>query len=153
MFLGRVIGEVWATKKCADLEGKRLLVVERISADQLGRGIGNVDRHKVFAWQDAIDLDQAKLVNGTPRELDHPLHAFRLGLDDAPRQCRTKTERVEHITQVLRKLDVQDLSRILDVCAGKFELGRTVTVAVEEYLLDQCSVAVGRFSHKQPSPR
>ncbi|MBM3975776.1 MAG: ethanolamine utilization protein EutN [Planctomycetes bacterium] len=28
MFLGRVIGEVWATKKMADLNGKRLLVVE-----------------------------------------------------------------------------------------------------------------------------
>lgn len=30
MFLGRVIGEVWATKKLADLEGKRLLVVETL---------------------------------------------------------------------------------------------------------------------------
>ena len=28
MFLGRVIGEVWATRKMPDLEGKRLLVVE-----------------------------------------------------------------------------------------------------------------------------
>jgi len=28
MFLGRVIGEVWATKKDATLEGRRLLVVE-----------------------------------------------------------------------------------------------------------------------------
>jgi ethanolamine utilization protein EutN len=27
MFLGRVIGEVWATRKLKDLEGKRLLVV------------------------------------------------------------------------------------------------------------------------------
>ena len=30
MFLGRVIGEVWATRKVADLEGKRLLVVEAL---------------------------------------------------------------------------------------------------------------------------
>jgi len=30
MFLGRVIGEVWATRKAADLEGKRLLVVEPV---------------------------------------------------------------------------------------------------------------------------
>ncbi|MEM7311279.1 MAG: EutN/CcmL family microcompartment protein [Planctomycetota bacterium] len=30
MFLGKVIGEVWATKKDATLEGKRLLVVEGI---------------------------------------------------------------------------------------------------------------------------
>lgn len=27
MFLGRVVGQVWATKKSADLAGKRLLVV------------------------------------------------------------------------------------------------------------------------------
>ena len=28
MFIGRVIGEVWSTKKAPDLEGKRLLVIE-----------------------------------------------------------------------------------------------------------------------------
>ncbi|MEW6071960.1 MAG: EutN/CcmL family microcompartment protein [Planctomycetota bacterium] len=28
MFLGKVIGEVWATRKAADLEGTRLLLVE-----------------------------------------------------------------------------------------------------------------------------
>jgi ethanolamine utilization protein EutN len=28
MFLGKVIGEVWATRKMEDLEGKRLLVIE-----------------------------------------------------------------------------------------------------------------------------
>ena len=30
MFLGRVIGEVWATRKSVDLEGKRLLVIEAV---------------------------------------------------------------------------------------------------------------------------
>jgi len=30
MFLGRVVGEVWASRKVKDLEGKRLLVVERV---------------------------------------------------------------------------------------------------------------------------
>jgi len=30
MFLGRVIGEVWATRKVNDLEGKRLLVIEAV---------------------------------------------------------------------------------------------------------------------------
>lgn len=30
MFLGRVIGEVWASRKVQDLEGKRLLVVEAL---------------------------------------------------------------------------------------------------------------------------
>ena len=55
MFLGRVIGEVWATKKVQDLEGKRLLVVEPldetrdpaapkvtpvVAADPLGADVG-----------------------------------------------------------------------------------------------------------------
>ena len=55
MFLGRVIGELWATRKCSDLEGKRLLVVEAldekddpaapkvtpvVAADPIGAGIG-----------------------------------------------------------------------------------------------------------------
>ena len=30
MFLGKVVGEVWATRKVADLEGLRLLVVEAL---------------------------------------------------------------------------------------------------------------------------
>jgi len=55
MFLGEVVGEVWATRKVDDLGGKRLLVVERldeasgkpggkvtpvVAADPLGAGIG-----------------------------------------------------------------------------------------------------------------
>ena len=36
MFLGRVVGQVWATKKVADLEGKRLLVVEAIDERTAG---------------------------------------------------------------------------------------------------------------------
>jgi len=30
MFLGKVVGEVWATRKSTDLEGKRLLVIEAL---------------------------------------------------------------------------------------------------------------------------
>ena len=33
MFLGRVIGEVWASRKMKDLEGKRLLVIEPVDDD------------------------------------------------------------------------------------------------------------------------
>ena len=55
MFLGKVVGEVWSTRKVADLEGKRLLVVEAlderrepgaskvtpvVAADPVGAGIG-----------------------------------------------------------------------------------------------------------------
>lgn len=62
MFLGRVVGEVWATRKVDDLSGKRLLVVERlddadglpapkvtpvVAADPLGAGIGE---HVVVAF-------------------------------------------------------------------------------------------------------
>ncbi len=62
MFLGRVVGEVWATRKARDLEGKRLLVVEAlderrdpaapkvtpvVAADPIGAGIGE---HVVVAF-------------------------------------------------------------------------------------------------------
>lgn len=62
MFLGRVIGEVWATRKASDLEGKRLLVVEALDerrdpgarkvtpvvvADPLGADMG---QHVVVAF-------------------------------------------------------------------------------------------------------
>ena len=55
MFLGRVIGEVWASKKVDDLVGKRLLVIESlddrrepgadfvtpvVAADPLGADLG-----------------------------------------------------------------------------------------------------------------
>lgn len=30
MFLGKVVGQVWASRKSADLEGKRLLVIEAL---------------------------------------------------------------------------------------------------------------------------
>lgn len=30
MFLGRVVGQVWATRKLPDLEGRRLLVIETL---------------------------------------------------------------------------------------------------------------------------
>ncbi len=62
MFLGRVVGEVWATKKAADLVGKRLLVVEAlderrepgapkvtpvVAADPLGADVG---QHVIVAF-------------------------------------------------------------------------------------------------------
>ncbi|MBK7875748.1 MAG: EutN/CcmL family microcompartment protein [Planctomycetes bacterium] len=62
MFLGRVVGEVWATKKAADLRGLRLLVVEAlderrdpgapkvtpvVAADPLGADVGE---HVVVAF-------------------------------------------------------------------------------------------------------
>lgn len=36
MFLGRVVGQVWATKQVADLEGKRLLVVQPLDERRAG---------------------------------------------------------------------------------------------------------------------
>jgi len=62
MFLGRVVGQVWATKQVGDLDGKRLLVVEAlderrqpgadkvtpvVAADPLGADIGE---HVVVAF-------------------------------------------------------------------------------------------------------
>jgi ethanolamine utilization protein EutN len=62
MFLGKVVGEVWATRKVEDLEGKRLLVVEAlderrepgankvtpvVAADPIGADLGE---HVVVAF-------------------------------------------------------------------------------------------------------
>lgn len=62
MFLGRVVGQVWATKEVDDLRGKRLLVIEAvddlseqsapkvtpvIAVDPLGAGIGE---HVIVAF-------------------------------------------------------------------------------------------------------
>ncbi len=54
MFIGKVIGTVWATKKAPDLEGVRLLIVHPydldkeptknlvVVADRMGAGLGEV---------------------------------------------------------------------------------------------------------------
>ena len=62
MFLGKVVGELWATKKVRDLEGKRLLVIESlderrepgapkvtpvVAADPIGAGVGE---HVIVAF-------------------------------------------------------------------------------------------------------
>jgi ethanolamine utilization protein EutN len=62
MFLGRVVGELWATRKAADLDGLRLLLVQAlderrepgakkvtpvVAADPLGAGVGE---HVIVAF-------------------------------------------------------------------------------------------------------
>jgi ethanolamine utilization protein EutN len=62
MFLGRVVGEVWATRKASDLSGHRLLVVQAlderrepgakkvtpvVAADPIGAGMGE---HVIVAF-------------------------------------------------------------------------------------------------------
>ncbi|MDA1265304.1 MAG: EutN/CcmL family microcompartment protein [Planctomycetota bacterium] len=42
MFLGRVVGQVWATRKSADLEGKRLLLVRPLESYEEGDPVGPV---------------------------------------------------------------------------------------------------------------
>ena len=39
MFLGRVVGCVWSTAKHKDLEGQRLLVVERLTPEMKATGV------------------------------------------------------------------------------------------------------------------
>jgi ethanolamine utilization protein EutN len=73
MFLGRVIGEVWATRKALDLAGLRLLVVEAldesrepgapkvtpvVAADPLGAAMGD---HVVVAFGKAARVAQLGL--------------------------------------------------------------------------------------------
>ncbi|MFT5733466.1 MAG: ethanolamine utilization protein EutN [Planctomycetota bacterium] len=62
MFLGKIVGQVWATKEVSDLRGKRLLVVEAvddmrdpsapkvtpvIAVDPIGAGLGE---HVIVAF-------------------------------------------------------------------------------------------------------
>ena len=58
MFLGRVIGEVWATKKMPDLEGKRLLVIEPLDENR-GR---EADMVKPVIAADPIGADVGERV-------------------------------------------------------------------------------------------
>lgn len=104
MFLGRVIGEVWATRKAADLEGKRLLVVEAlderrdpgarkvtpvVAADPLGADLG---QHVVVAFGKA-----ARVACGG--DGDYAFEAAIVGIvddfhvPDAPASWRREGER------------------------------------------------------------
>jgi len=56
MFLGRVVGEVWATRKAADLSGLRLLVVQAL--DEVAPGIVHVGGR--------TDPGSTLTVDGTP---------------------------------------------------------------------------------------
>jgi len=87
VFLGRVVGQVWATVKSADLEGKRLLVVEAlderrqpgapkvtpvVAADPLGADLG---QHVLVAFGKA-----ARVACGG--DGDYALEAAIVGLVD-----------------------------------------------------------------------
>ena len=65
MFLGRVIGEVWSTRKVEDLAGKRLLVIEvrahRFAADCL----------KVARCIAAQEIDRIILLKRIPMDKRH----------------------------------------------------------------------------------
>lgn len=103
MFLGRVVGQVWATVKSADLEGKRLLVVEAlderrdpgapkvtpvVAADPLGADLG---QHVLVAFGKAArvacggDGDYAleAAIVGIVDDFDIPgaPDSWRVGLD------------------------------------------------------------------------
>ena len=107
MFLGRVIGEVWATKKAADLEGKRLLLVEPldvrnqpgapmvkpvVAADPLGADFGE---HVIVAFGKA-----ARVACGG--DGDYAFEAAIVGIVDdwnvpsAPASWRAEPERAPH---------------------------------------------------------
>jgi len=60
MFLGKVIGEVWATRKMKDLEGKRLLVVQPL--DTQGERPADMVKPVVAADPLGADLDEVVVV-------------------------------------------------------------------------------------------
>lgn len=104
MFLGRVVGQVWATVKSPDLEGQRLLVVEAlderrepgapkvtpvVAADPLGADVG---QHVLVAFGKA-----ARVACGG--DGDYALEAAIVGIVDdfdvpgAPASWRVGLER------------------------------------------------------------
>ncbi len=109
MFLGRVIGEVWATRKNADLEGKRLLVIEPVdanddpangkvspvvAADPIGAGVGE---HVIVAFGKA-----ARVACGG--DGDYAYEAAVVGIVDdfdvpsAPDSWRSSTPRLGSVS-------------------------------------------------------
>ncbi|HJP00402.1 MAG TPA: EutN/CcmL family microcompartment protein [Planctomycetota bacterium] len=104
MFLGRVVGEVWATRKLEDLQGLRLLVVEAlddasepgvhkvtpvVAADPLGSALGE---HVLVAFGKA-----ARVACGGDGDL--PFEAAIVGIVDdfdipgAPEHWRQRAPR------------------------------------------------------------
>ena len=61
MFIGRVMGEVWATKKAPDLEGKRLLVIQPLEPlrEEYGR---EADMVKPVVAADPLGADPGERV-------------------------------------------------------------------------------------------
>lgn len=111
MFLGRVIGEVWATRKVSDLEGKRLLVVETlderdgpglpavkpvVAADPLGARLGE---HVIVAFGKAArvafggdgDFAFEAAIVGIVDDFDVP-GAPASWRDETPRRLQPKGE-------------------------------------------------------------
>jgi ethanolamine utilization protein EutN len=112
MFLGRVIGEVWATKKAADLVGKRLLLVEPldesaapgatmvkpvVAADPLGADLGE---HVVVAFGKA-----ARVACGG--DGDYAFEAAIVAIVDgfhAPGSARIRSGRESHLNPAGREI-------------------------------------------------
>lgn len=121
MFLGRVVGEVWATRKVQDLSGLRLLVVEAldesrepgakkvtpvVAADPLGAAVGD---HVIVAFGKAARVAQLGLdgdfafeaaIVGIVDDFDVPDAPASWRIDDATelaasRRSRAARERAE----------------------------------------------------------
>lgn len=116
MFLGRVVGEVWATRKAADLRGLRLLVVEAlderrdpsapkvtpvVAADPLGADLGE---HVVVAFGKAArvalggDGDYAfeAAIVGIVDDFDIPGAPASWRMDDVKEIAAQREARVAH---------------------------------------------------------
>lgn len=88
----------------ADDGQKRLFIVQCIGADDLWRGVGDIDGDHVGTRQDAVRLDQAEPVACTSGPFDDPLEAIWLCGEDFGGKRRAVSERVWDITDVLRQL-------------------------------------------------
>jgi ethanolamine utilization protein EutN len=119
MFLGRVVGEVWATRKAADLQGLRLLVVEAlderrdpaapkvtpvVAADPLGAGVGE---HVVVAFGKAArvalggdgDFAFEAAIVGIVDDFDIPGAPESWRMDDVREIAASREARAAHARQ------------------------------------------------------
>jgi ethanolamine utilization protein EutN len=106
MFLGKVVGTVWSTKKTPDLEGVRFLIVHPydldkeptknivVVADRLGAGIGEV-----------VMCAYGKAARSAIGDQDMSIEAAVVGIVDRMDIQDTESEEVREAARELRAQD------------------------------------------------
>lgn len=84
MYLGRIIGTLWATRKYETLEGSKLLLLQPVNAkyEDVGEAIVAVDTIGAGEGEYVIYVDDSEAV--IPLPVDHaPVNASIVGIVDS----------------------------------------------------------------------